>query len=73
MQFDRSTAQIYSKETNIHVPIWNHRIRLEYVDETATRYTDEVEIDAGWKTIFIYLWATIFYKHRQRKWKKLLR
>ncbi|MBE7004664.1 MAG: hypothetical protein E7425_10385 [Ruminococcaceae bacterium] len=32
------------------------------------RYTDRVEIRAGWITPFIWLWANAFYAHRQRKW-----
>jgi hypothetical protein len=61
-----------TSEHNKHVPIWNHRIYLESVDQKTTRYTDEVEIGAGWKTPFVALWAKAFYTHRQRKWQKLL-
>ncbi|MDD3920405.1 MAG: hypothetical protein PHO41_04445 [Eubacteriales bacterium] len=64
---------IYIHEHNPHVPIWNHRIVLEQIDQNRTQYTDEVEIGAGWKTPFIYLWAKAFYAHRQRKWIALLR
>ena len=63
---------IYTHEHNPHVPIWNHRIIIEQIDQNKTRYTDEIEIDAGWKTPFVYLWAKAFYAHRQRKWIKLL-
>ncbi len=64
---------VYSEETNKHVPIWNHRIILEESDENKTRYTDEVEIYAGWKTIFVAFWAKLFYTHRQKRWKNLLK
>ena len=64
---------IYTHEHNSHVPTWNHRITLEQIDQDRTKYTDEVEIDAGWKTPFVYLWAKAFYAHRQRKWIKLLK
>ena len=63
---------IYTHEYNPHVPTWNHRIILDQIDQDKTRYTDEVKIDAGWKTPFVYLWAKAFYAHRQRKWIKLL-
>ena len=63
---------IFTNETNTHVPVWNHEIVLESVDENNTKYTDIVAIEAGWKTVFVYLWAICFYTHRQRKWKKLL-
>ncbi len=65
-------AGIDTRERNKHVPIWNHKIFLEPIDQHTTRYTDEVEIEAGWKTPFVALWAKVFYTHRQRKWRKLL-
>lgn len=63
---------IQSRECNEHVPVWDHKITLRGLDE-KTEYTDEVEVRAGWKTPFIWLWATAFYTHRQRKWIRLLR
>lgn len=63
---------ISSREENPHVPIWNHDIDLVKLDEHQTEYTDKVEVHAGWKTLFIWLWANAFYRHRQRKWIKLL-
>ncbi len=64
---------ISSCEENEHVPVWNHDITLKAVDAKHTRYTDRVEIQAGWKTVFIWLWANVFYAHRQRKWIRLLK
>jgi len=63
---------ISSRERNEHVPVWNHDIRLVALDECHTEYTDRVEIKAGWKTIFIWMWAKMFYAHRQRKWIRML-
>ena len=71
-QFDIEKG-IYTQEGNKHVPVWNHKIILEKIDENTTKYTDIVEIQAGWKTLFVYLWANCFYAHRQRKWKRLLK
>ena len=64
---------IFTEETNVHVPIWNPEIVLEKIDENTTKYTDIVEIEAGWKTVFVYIWAVCFYTHRQRMWKRLLK
>ena len=64
---------IYTHEGNEHVPVWNHRIVLNGISETQCFYSDIVEIGAGWKTVFVWLWANCFYAHRQRKWKRLLR
>jgi len=68
-RFDMDT--ITSKERNEHVLIWNHNIYLKEM-ESRTEYTDKVDIDAGWKTSFIYLWAKAFFAHRQRKWIRML-
>ena len=71
LRFD--PERISSKERNEHVPVWNHDIILRPLDEHHTAYTDRVEIQAGWKTIFVWIWAEAFYAHRQRKWIKLLK
>ena len=63
---------ISSREGNGHVPVWNHDISLIPLDDSHTGYTDRVEIRAGWKTFFVWLWANAFYAHRQRKWLRLL-
>lgn len=63
---------IQSREHNEHVPVWDHIITLRDVGN-QTEYTDEVDIKAGLKTPFIWLWAKAFYAHRQRKWIKLLK
>ena len=70
---DFSPDAIYTHERNTHVPVWNHRIRLKDNGDGTTAYSDEVEIGAGWKTVFVWLWANAFYVHRQRKWRRLLK
>ena len=73
IRIERFDAEgIQSRESNPHVPVWDHLITLNDMGE-QTGYTDEVEIHAGWKTFFIWLWANAFYAHRQRKWIKLLK
>ena len=64
---------VSSREGNEHVPVWNHDITMVPLDCSHTKYTDRVEIRAGWKTPFIWLWANAFYAHRQRKWIHLLK
>ena len=63
---------IQSRERNTLVPTWDHRIDLKVVDGGHTEYTDHIEIKAGWKTVFVWLWAETFYAHRQRKWIRML-
>lgn len=69
-RFDIDSVQ--SREYNEHVPVWDHKITLRD-NNGQTDYTDEVEIKAGWKTPFIWIWANAFYAHRQRKWIRLLK
>ena len=68
-RFDMDIVQ--SREHNEHIRVWDHKITLRDMG-TQTEYIDEVEIHAGWKTPFIWLWAQAFYAHRQRKWIRLL-
>lgn len=72
IRFDKSTFTVYTNESNKNVPVWNHRIVLKKINKGLTDYTDEVEIYAGWKTPFVFIWSNLFYRHRQRKWLKLL-
>lgn len=71
IRFDEE--KIETHEGNEYVPVWNHTIRMKQTDALHTQYTDHVEIDAGWKTFFVWLWANSFYAHRQRKWLRLLK
>lgn len=50
---------------------WDHLITIEPISKNRTRYTDKVEIDAGIFTLPYFLFASLFYRHRQRRWRKL--
>lgn len=63
---------IYTEERNDLVPLWNHEIILSAEDKEHCLYTDHVELDAGWKTPAVWLWAELFYVHRQHRWTRLL-
>ncbi|MEZ4288623.1 MAG: hypothetical protein R3A47_10875 [Polyangiales bacterium] len=49
---------------------WDHWIFIEPEGEVA-RYTDRVDVSAGWLTPFVGLFARFFYAHRQRRWREL--
>ncbi len=51
--------------------VWDHRIFIE-PDGVGTRYTDRVCIDAGLLTWPVLLYATLFFRYRQRRWRKLV-
>ncbi|MDR2531146.1 MAG: hypothetical protein LBC65_06365 [Oscillospiraceae bacterium] len=73
VSFDRKTLTVQTREGNKFVPLWNHKITLKPLDGGNTAYTDEVELFASWVTPIVYVWSVMFYKHRQRKWCKLLK
>ncbi|KZX12074.1 hypothetical protein [Methanobrevibacter curvatus] len=68
-----SKNEILTNECNKCVKVWNHKITLKKLNGSKTAYTDEIELKAGNYTPFVYLWAILFYKHRQKKWKNLLK
>jgi ligand-binding SRPBCC domain-containing protein len=51
---------------------WDHWIAIEDVGG-KTRYTDEVEIEAGVLTPFIWGFAAVFYRWRQHRWRRFVR
>lgn len=58
---------------NGHSPLvstWDHRITITPTAD-GTIYEDQVDISAGLLTPFVWLFASMFYRHRQRRWRVL--
>ena len=51
---------------------WDHLIFVE-PDGDGCRYTDQLTIEAGALTEAVALFAGRFYRHRQGRWKRLIR
>ncbi|MEL6913943.1 MAG: hypothetical protein AAFP13_05545 [Pseudomonadota bacterium] len=51
---------------------WDHLIEVA-PEGNGTRYTDTVEIEAGPLGPAIWVFAHVFYAHRQRRWRRLAR
>ena len=62
-----------TQETSNLVKVWNHTIRIKAIGEEKTKYTDKVEIHAGFRTFLVWGFANIFYSYRQRRWKKIIK
>jgi len=73
VKIDRERNRIISRESGQLATVWNHVFSFREVEPGLVRYTDEIEIKAGWLTPAIWLFAHLFYRHRQRRWKKLLK
>ncbi len=73
VRIDDEANTIVSRESGALARTWNHTISFHEVAPGVVRYTDEIEIGAGWLTPAVWLFAHLFYRHRQRRWKVLLR
>jgi hypothetical protein len=52
---------------------WDHWITVSPDAYGGTQYSDDVEIRAGMLTPFVWMFAQVFYWHRQRRWRGLVR
>lgn len=73
IKIDRSENKIESTEIGLLARVWNHTILFRKTEESKVYYTDIIEIKAGLLTPVIWSFAHLFYRHRQRRWKKLLK
>lgn len=70
---DEARHTIVSQEHGHLARVWNHTITFRETQPGKVHYQDEIEIRAGLLTPAIWLFAQCFYRHRQRRWKQLLR
>lgn len=50
---------------------WDHKITLQPAGDCVI-YTDRIDIAAGILTPAVWAFAWLFYRHRQRRWKRLI-
>jgi hypothetical protein len=55
------------------VQIWSHLVTIQRMNSECTLYKDEVHIKAGKLTFFVWLFAQYYYRHRQRRWKRVIK
>lgn len=55
------------------VKTWNHTISIQSVDNNSCYYADDVEIKTGIFTPLIWLYAHVFYRYRQLRWRFLVK
>jgi hypothetical protein len=68
---DDEAQRIETTEHGGAVRKWNHVITVEPAREDRTRYTDTIEIEAGPVTPIVWAYANLFYRYRQRRWRRL--
>lgn len=72
MEVDELRKRIVTKEHGGAITTWNHTMELQRIGPHLCRYTDTIEIKAGWQTVFIWLFALYFYRYRHQQWQKLV-
>jgi hypothetical protein len=72
-KIDAAAREMQTREYDPLIRRWDHRIHVEPTGPNSCRYTDDVEINAGVLTLPVWLFAQLFYRHRQRRWKRVAR
>jgi len=70
---DQEAREIQTRECDPLIRRWDHLIRVKPTGDGRTQYSDEIEIDAGGLTLPVWLFAQWFYRHRQRRWRRVAR
>ena len=70
---DQVAREIQSRESEPLVRLWDHKVRVLSAGDDQTLYSDEIIIDAGWATLIVWLFAQWWYRHRQRRWRRVAR
>jgi hypothetical protein len=72
-RIDPVALEIQSREHEALVRHWDHLIRIRPTPEGNALYSDEIEISAGLLTPLVWAFAQWFYRHRQRRWRRIAR
>ena len=70
---DEQARTVQTEESGGPLRRWEHRISIVMLGEGHCRYTDELTIDAGPWTGAIIVGVKLFFRHRQRRWRRLAR
>jgi len=73
VRVDGGRGELRTEEGGGFVRTWNHLLKVEPLPAERSRYTDEIELDAGVFTPVVWAFAQIFYRYRQARWRSLAR
>ncbi len=71
IKLDADSYELVTEESGTLLTGWNHRITLRTDPSGRTLYRDALELDAGRLTPVVWLFAEVFYRYRQARWRKL--
>jgi hypothetical protein len=70
---DPAAWEIQSRERDPLIRKWDHLVRVREAAGGRALYSDDIDIDAGLLTVLVWLYAQWFYRHRQRRWRRVAR
>ena len=70
MRIEANQKKIVSHEGGGMISVWNHALQKSALP-SGCNYDDDIEIKAGWLTPLIWLYANVFYRYRQARWREL--
>ena len=73
VQIDPHTRELHTEESDALVRRWDHVIAIAAAEPGFCRYRDEIEVEAGWLTPLVWLFARCLYAHRQFRWQSVAR
>jgi hypothetical protein len=68
-RIDPIAREIQTRESDSLVRRWDHLISVRPAAKGHCRYRDQIDIEAGWLTVGVWLFAQVLYRHRQRRWR----
>jgi hypothetical protein len=72
-RIDPVAREIQTREADLLVRRWDHLIGIRPAANGRCLYRDQINVEAGWLTAGVWLFAQCFYRHRQRRWKAVAR
>lgn len=70
-KIDDESLTLTSREKGGLVKQWNHDIVVTPISPSECKYRDRIDIDAGFLTPVVVIYARWFYRMRQRRWRSL--
>lgn len=70
---DSGKKELITEESGTLTSIWNHHIKIESVSKKVIKYTDEIDIEAGVMTLFVWFFCSVFLSFSAVEMEKNIR
>lgn len=72
IRYEQGKKRMRDNGRSNRIKKWDHIISICDSGEHQCIYTDEINIEAGLITFFVFLFAHVFFRYRQLKWKRII-